>query len=311
MDRRNFLKTALAATVAAATAIPQVKGAKKEPEKNRTVTGVKKDGARLKVRFLGTGAADWRRENSGNEFRRCSSLLIDDRILIDLTEQALEMIPQGVKPEAVFYTHSHSDHFRAEALKESEIRTAYMSGTWSRRAKELLGEEIKINALKIGTRSELGDIQITALPANHCIGSDPQEQAMMYLIEKGGIRLLYATDTGYIPIRAARIIGIDPHVRNAPAITAFIMEATMGMGHDEDFRMFTHSSVESVLRYRNMMLQRKRYLPAPGQPVFITHIAHTFSPEHAALQRALPEGIQAAYDGLEYTFQEPEILEEA
>ena len=44
--------------------------------------------------------------------------------------------------------------------------------------------------------------------------------------KKGGVRLLYATDTSGIPGRSARMIGIDSHYPGY-GITALIMEATM------------------------------------------------------------------------------------
>ena len=68
-------------------------------------------GERLKVRFLGTGAADWHGRDRRGELRRLTSILVDGRILIDFTSSDRDMLPQGCRPEAVFYTHSHEDHY--------------------------------------------------------------------------------------------------------------------------------------------------------------------------------------------------------
>ena len=77
----------------------------------------------------------------------------------------------------------------------------------------------------------------------------------------------------------------------------------MGMGHDEDFRIFTHSSAETVLRTTHMLLKTGRYLPPEGQPVYLTHMARTLHGTQAELDRDLPAPLKAAYDGLEVVFR--------
>jgi len=49
----------------------------------------------------------------------------------------------------------------------------------------------------------------------------------------------------------------------------------MGLDGDEDFRIFTHSSVGTVLRTTHMLLEKGRYTPSEGQPVYLTHLART------------------------------------
>ena len=124
---------------------------------------------------------------------------------------------------------------------------------------------------------------------------------MMYLVEKKDVRVLYATDTGGIPAIAARIAGIDPHEKGNP-ITGIIMEATMGIDGDEDFRIFTHSSVKTVERIVHMLIREGRYLPKLNQPVYLTHMARTLHPTQAELDATLPAPLKAAYDGLEVFF---------
>lgn len=124
------------------------------------------------------------------------------------------------------------------------------------------------------------------------------------LIEKDGVRLLYATDTGGIPADAARLAGIDVH-RKGEGITALVMEATMGLGYDEDFRIYTHSSVESVIRTVHVLQKTGRYHPAAGQKVYLTHMARTLHGTHAEVAKALPDPIVPAYDGLDVRFLPP------
>ena len=117
--------------------------------------------------------------------------------------------------------------------------------------------------------------------------------------------MLYATDTGGIPAVAARLAGIDAHDRNGKPITGLIMEATMGMGHDDDFRIFTHSSVACVHQIVRVLQKTKRYTPHSGQPVYLTHMARTLHGTQSELDSSLPHPLKAAYDGLEVVFKSP------
>lgn len=342
---------------------------------NRETKTPARDG--LKVRFLGTGAADWKGPDARGEHRRLTSILLDDRILIDFTESDADMLPesfraakdnctlpgsngsskanqiqelsQGTKCDAIFYTHSHGDHFDAAAeLRHIGARKVFVGETWVDRAREefakaaaamqpeeaqaaaaiqpaaqpaklqpaaqpVAGNQALTNSkillpeiipLKIGDKVAIGDITITALPANHSTGDD-SEQTLIFLVEKADVRLLYATDTGGILSRAARIAGIDAHVKGGTPITALIMEATMGMGHDEDFRIFAHSSAELVKRTADVLISTGRLKAPAGQPVYLTHLARTLHGTQAELDATLPEPLKAAYDGLEVVFRTP------
>lgn len=337
---------------------------------NRETKTPARDG--LKVRFLGTGAADWKGPDARGEHRRLTSILLDDRIFIDFTESDADMLPgsfraakdngalpgsngsskanqiqklsQGTKCDAIFYTHSHGDHFDAAAeLRHIGARKVFVGETWVDRAREefakaaaamqpeeaqaaaaiqpaaqpAAGNQALTNSkillpeiipLKIGDKVTIGDITITALPANHSTGDD-SEQTLIFLVEKADVRLLYATDTGGILSRAARIVGIDAHVKGGTPITALIMEATMGMGHDEDFRIFAHSSAELVKRTADVLISTGRLKAPAGQPVYLTHLARTLHGTQAELDATLPEPLKAAYDGLEVVFRAPAAQE--
>ena len=303
MDRREFLRTLGVAAAAAGTGLggtPLSGHSKRTPEPDPD----------LHLRFLGTGAADWHGPDARGEHRRFSSVLLDGRILIDYTPSNADMLPAGCKPECVFYTHSHGDHYNPKALLELGVPLAFLNETWIDKARENFAAVAaqtglpvpELVPLRIGDTTVRGDITITALPANHAVNLT--EQTMIYLIEKGPVRLLYATDTGGIPAMAARLAGIDSHDGNARPITGLIMEATMGMGDkgDEDFRIFTHSSVNTVRHTVNMLLKHKRYRPQEGQPVYLTHFARTLQPTQAVLDATLPAPLKAAYDGLEVVF---------
>ena len=269
------------------------------------------DASPLHMRFLGTGAADWNGRDERGELRRLSSVLLDSKVLIDFTPTDEDMLPKGAKPEVIFYTHSHGDHYNPAAALRLGLRKIYLGSSWIARAKadfEKASEETGIKIPEIvplspGDKVTICGMTLTALPANHATG-DLKEQTMMYLIEKQEVRVLYATDTGGIPAIAARLVGIDPHAKGK-AITGLVMEATMGMGTegDEDFRIFTHSSVRTVERTVHMLLREKRYIPREGQKVYLTHLARTLHGTQAELDATLPPPLKAAYDGLEVTFK--------
>jgi Cft2 family RNA processing exonuclease len=154
----------------------------------------------------------------------------------------------------------------------------------------------------VGQKVSVDDIEITPLPASHATGY-MFEQTLMYLVEKQGVSLIYAADTGGIPAVAARLAGIDAHERPGNPITALIMEATMGIGHDDDFRSFTHTSVAGVERIVRILEKTKRYTPAEGQPVYLTHMARTLHGTQAELDASLPGPLRAARDGEEVIFK--------
>lgn len=313
MDRRSFLRVGAVSLVLGKLGIGEAaaKNRKSGPFGPVTCEGAAASEGDLALRFLGTGAAGWKEGDS--HFRRQSSVLLDGKVLIDFTKSAPAMMPEGCRPEVVFFTHSHGDHFGPEPTLQAGVKRAYVSETWVERAREKFAAaagktglpEPEVIPLKVGQKVEEGGLVFTALPANHATG-DLGEQSLIYLVEKGtadeklGVRLLYATDTGGILGTAARLAGIDSHLNPGRPITALIMEATMPMDMDEDFRIFNHSSALEVSRTANMLTATRRYLPPTGQPVYITHMMSSGPyPPHDKLNRELPSPLRAAADGLD------------
>lgn len=298
MDRRSFLK--IGTTAAVAMSLPDIKSSAAGKHDDIILYGAAVPGG-MHVRFNGTGAAGGRM--NGAE-RRHSSILIDSRILIDLTDDNIGMIPGGCIPEAVFYTHSHNDHYNPAAALKAGIKEVFVSETWLDRARSDFrkaaagGAVPKVTPLALGQRVVSGDLTITALPGNHAT-ADAEEQTLIYLLEKGGARVLYATDTGGIPVRAARIVGIDAHINPLKPITALIMEATMAS--DDDFRIFTHSSTGVVQRTFSSLRKAGGITPPDGQvPVILTHISDPLHPDSGA-----PSPLLKAFDGMEVVFNAP------
>ena len=298
MDRRTFLGTAAMAAAAATMSNP-LSAMRKHPESAP-------DG--LAVRFLGTGGADWRGYNGDGERRRLTSILIEKTFLIDYTAYARDMLPEGVQPEIIFYTHTHSDHYQPKDALKLGIRQVYVNNTVLQKAKddfqaaaaELGCPEPVITGICAGSSVRVGEVVVTALPANHFVS--PTEQTQIYLLQKGDVRLLYATDTGGLTASAARLAGIDAHKPGEP-ITALIMEATMGKGHEDDYRLFSHSSIDTVHQTWRVLKATGRYTAPDAQPVYLTHMARTLHGTQAELDATLPSPLRAAYDGLEVVFK--------
>jgi phosphoribosyl 1,2-cyclic phosphodiesterase len=301
MKRRSFLKASIAAPLV--TISP-------ENVLGKESNDLMSDNEGIIVRFLGTGAADWNGRDSRGELRRLSSILVDNHILFDLTAGNIEMIPVNCKPEVLFYTHSHKDHYDPETALLLGLKRIYLSQTWYDIAKKDFKEAAdrlkivmpEIIPLYVGQIVQIGELRIKPLPASHVTGY-LFEQTLIYLLEKDSARVIYATDTGGIPALAARLAGIDAHDRDGKPITGLIMEATMGMGYDNDYRIFTHSSVDCVSRIVDVLEKTKRYIPFENQPVYLTHMARTLHGTQAELDTSLPKPLKAAYDGLEVIFK--------
>ena len=316
MSRRGFMEGAALAAAGCATAGCATDAAVAESVAARGI----------KVRFLGTGAAGWKPEWAEGKphLRRQSSVLLDGRVLIDFTMCSFDKLPEGCRPEVLFQTHSHGDHYNPRAAVKSGVRRMYVQESWAAAAKaDIAAAAEKLSlpapeviALPFGQPVEECGLRISGVPANHStsrVTDGVLERTSLYLVEKGPARLLYATDTGGLMGDAARMIGIDPHVtaknfdrypksqfiHEPMPITAFIMEATDG-DIDDDFRLFVHSSVQAVSRTVNMLLKNGRYAPPPGQHAYITHLGIKYRDwPSEKIDAELPEPLRAAYDGLE------------
>lgn len=250
----------------------------------------------MKIKFLGTGAADWVR--GGEEFRAFTSTLINGQLLIDGTPDALEHIKDAGAISDIIYTHSHDDHFNAEFLHAIAPVRAHVHKSW---ADKVHVDDAEVIPFDTGETFEAAGHIITALPANHST-ADPNEQPVHFIVRAGGCTLFYATD-------GAWLLNAEWHALRQERLDAAIFDATIGEGNPGDFRIFEHNSIE-MLRIiartlRNPMFGHKsagEHFPPvlkDGAPIFLTHMARTLHPTRDVLERALAGEFIAAYDGME------------
>ena len=302
MKRRKFLEIA-ALTPLAATVLPPIAHAQIPPSRPSRGGFPPRDpgpatyeptGPGIQVRFLGTGAADWNGPSAGGELRRHASILADGKVLFDYTPSAADMVPAGLHPEVIFYTHSHSDHYHPKSALELGVRRVYLGETWLERgtrdferAAEETGRPMpEIIPLRLGQAVEQDGLTVTPLPANHQSNHVTEE-----------------TDTGGLTARATGYAGIGQFTRERKFLTGIIMEATMPLDYKLDFRLFSHSSVGLVADTVKVLADNRKYIPVEGQKVYLTHLSKMLQPPQDELDRTLPDPLRAAYDGLEVLFR--------
>ena len=223
----------------------------------------------MKITFLGTGAADWYlEEHKGMKgFRRNSSVLIDDALLIDPgphVPDALETFSKNFGAiKYVINSHKHRDHFNADTV-------ALLNGA---------GAELV--PMAAGETKVIGKYTVTALAANHSTVENP----VHFIINDGEKRIFYGLDGAWImyhEVKAIKDGGVD----------LAIIDATSGE-EPGDFRIFEHNNL-------NMVREIKASLSADVKRWIICHMARILHTSHEELEgRMKKDGIEVAYDGLE------------
>jgi phosphoribosyl 1,2-cyclic phosphate phosphodiesterase len=256
----------------------------------------------MKLEFLGTGAADYllERDSENREFRRYSSLLIDDTILIDPGPHIFHYAESYGKlhlfdsVKTVIITHSHEDHLCAESVKRlSEIAPdcVFAGSAASLEVIREGGVEVRFEVIKPFERYAFGAYTIVPLYANHST-ERYDEQTMLYSIETETQKLYYGSDTGWIP-NASWDYMVDREY------DAMIFELTIGESSN-DYRIFGHTSLEMLkIMLRTIRVRdKKRCAVNYGCKFFTTHHARTLHFDQATLAATLaPLNVTPAYDG--------------
>lgn len=221
----------------------------------------------MKLQFLGTGAADWDINNPRNDidFRRFSSLLVDDTLLIDPGPCIFEFektfgydnLLSGVKD--IINTHKHADHFNADNLSK-------LNGTF--------------HEFEPWEKMELTDHIVYSYPSHHGTAKNPKH----YVIESkaDGKRFFYGCDGAWMLYDVYRALITQK-------LDLMIFDATIG-DIKGDYRIFEHNNLVMV----EQMCDTFRTVCSR---FIISHMARTLHTDHETLvKRMAGSGIEVAYD---------------
>ncbi len=271
------------------------------------------------IRYQGTGAYEGipalfcpcntcreARSTGGQEIRSRSGALVDGVVKLDFPPDAYwQMLRDGLDYAAligVLITHTHTDHYAVWDLMPRLPHYASLDGApplpivGNEKCGELLASElVKKHEPEGGGRLffrravpfeplSLGDYTITAVRANH----KPSEEALNYVVERDGKKLLYAHDTGeFLPETLEFLSGM--------ALDFVSMDCTSGLSDTGDH----HMGLPNCRRMQGRLVQ----LDAARPDAFfaLSHVSHNSHVSHAQLMKAA-EGFLVAHDGMEIQF---------
>lgn len=223
----------------------------------------------MKILFLGTGAADWPLEKQPDmrEFRRLSSVLIDDVLLVDPGLQVLDAMREfGKDPAAVkciINTHKHGDHYCVETV---DALAAYGS---------------QFVELTAGDVKQVGKYTVSAYAGNHATCKN----TVHFIITDGERTVFYGLDGAWLMYDEVQAIK-----KYKPDFA--VLDATIG-DVDGDYRVFEHNNL-------NMVLEMKKSLEPYVGKFCISHMAMTLHTDHRTLSEKMEKhNVLAACDGLE------------
>lgn len=284
------------------------------------------------MRFLGTSAGEGipnpfcncrvcenARKVGGKEIRTRSSFRLSDKVMIDMGgdfhAQSVFYGENFSGVRHVLYTHTHDDHFNYTAFTARSVRRdnekahlkAYFTGEAMDVIDELYLKEkytyfgtfakdniefVKLDFLK---SSKIDEFTVTPFRGMH---STPYEKnSANYLIEKSGMKLYYALDSGYFPDETFEAL-------KNKELDIFIGELTLPdvlctpeqqKENVSEIHMNTYSCLKNLDKlYKNKTI-------TDNTKVYLSHIGPLAS--HVDIEKYfssldLPYKIMVAYDGL-------------
>lgn len=254
----------------------------------------------VKVYFTGTGGADWAgKAKTGGETRANAGVFLQNSVLIDLTPSSAKNLPAGAAPKAVFYTHSHPDHYFPKELgKYKTIERVYAHEGWAEKAEKDIRAVFKSKSrpevipVKVGEVYEEQGMAFMPLKANHYTGLK-NEQCLIYSVRTKKSHLLYATDTSGLMAETVAMIKVP--------LTGLVMNAMVGVGRFAKGRLFSHSTPEQVVKTVEALKAIGKYKAPGNRPVWTTHLSYTMNGTQDETEKEYPAGVVPAYDKLEVT----------
>ncbi len=268
----------------------------------------------MNIRLLGTGAADgipglysdnrvsrFARAQGGKEVRTRSAALVDEVLKIDFPPDTLCQLQRDRLDArdwtALLFTHSHEDHFAVgeiqytlypftelEELPFSIYGNAKIGHTLQDRYPEWPIDYVEMRSFCSYAH---GPYTFVPIKARH----DMTEDCLNLMIECGGKKLLYATDTGIW--EDPTFVFLAEH-----RLDCLVIECTEGLRENDYFGHLNLTDLAVVLKRL-----RASGTVHSGTKVVTTHHAHTGEATHCELVKALsPLGAEPGFDGLVVEF---------
>lgn len=280
----------------------------------------------MKITFLGTAAAtsyplafcrcDFcgeARKRGGKDFRKRSSAIINDDLLIDMGPDIMSASFMYDKSIAdiryLLQTHSHSDHFDPQVLATripefmgvdvSKLQIYASKKTLIKMSEMVRGEgyikdilepeeqeriNIEVFPVQPLDSFRVGNYEVTAFPAGH----DNAVESFLYAITENGFTLFYGTDTDILPEETWKGF----YEKNLK-FNVVILDQTYGLNIDGPGHLNADRFLEQIKR------MREENLLADNARILATHISHEGNPPHTELSEyAAKFGYEIAYDGL-------------
>ncbi len=280
----------------------------------------------MKITFLGTAAAtsyplafcrcqfcNQARKTGGKDFRKRSSVIINDDLLIDMGPDMMSASFMYNKSIAdiryCLQTHPHSDHFdpshfitRIPEYMGIDIPPLQLYGSEEtlRKMSEMLRDvgdvydlfasdvQAKLNVevfpVKILQPFKVGKYEVIAYPSDH----DVSVKSLLYSIKEDDFTVFYGTDTDSLTDETWSGFR-DLNLR----FDVVIFDHTYGPDADSGGHLNANRFIEHINRMKS------DHLLADNARIFATHISHEGNPNHAALSiYAERLGYEIAYDGL-------------
>jgi len=255
------------------------------------------------------------RELGGKDFRKRSSILVNDDLIIDLGQDFMSAsFMHGVDTSKVRYwlqTHSHSDHFSAAHLITRMVEYAaagvkplslYASPRCIQGMSEKLGREergaslldaqwvsrlgLSVTGVEHGREFACGDYAVTALNSAHDVG----DGSLLYLVSDGPCKLFYGLDADEPTLKAETL---DYFSDNSICLDVVVLDHTYGRGAGAG----DHLNADQFIEIAGEM--GKRGIVNKNTKIFASHISHEGTLPHGEFALfANRHGYDVAFDGL-------------
>lgn len=261
----------------------------------------------MKLLFLGTGAAGSVKRDEADiteGIRRCTTMMIDETVLVDVSRQSFDYQTKLGKDPAkitdIFLSHAHGDHFNRDSLMKYAAATEGKVRFWCHKGAlenlKFTEEELEkfvLCPVEICDTRETAGMTVTALPANHLVGSfTTAEKPLHYIFEKDGKKLYYGCDGGWYTA-----IEWEYMLQKKVKFDGVILDATVGED-DGNFRIATHNNL-AMIKLLTLALKQNGVLNE-GAKLITTHFANScYDKAYTKEEVFAPLGILPTEDGME------------